>query len=257
VFEIELTVIGCSSGMPSGDQSTSSYLLEAGGSKYLLDCGDGTASACSRLGIDVNSINSIYISHMHADHCMGLPLLVQMMYLQKRTEPLKIYLPREAEDGFKRLFYMTYLFFEKFSFEIQFIAIEEGVDYKDDNILIEFHPNSHLHGNKDYIMQRTIPNRMQCFSMIVRSGDSKLVYSADIGSIEDIVSIIDDTDLLITEGMHIDLDDLPYLLIKTNVRQTLLTHLPADLDLALTKMDFEKSGYSNFMFAKEGLNLLI
>jgi len=243
--------------MPSGHQSTSAYLLEAGGSNYLFDCGDGTASAFSRLGIDTNSINSIFISHMHADHCMGLPLLVQMMYLQKRSEPLKIYLPHEAEDGFKRLFYMTYLFFEKLGFEIHFIGIEKSVDYRNDNILIEFHPNSHLHGNKDYIMQRTIPNRMQCFSIIVNSDDRKLVYSADIGTIDDLVPIIDNADLLITEGMHLKLEELPDLLIKAGVKSTLLTHLIDNIDSDLIKQEFKKAGYSNLLFAKEGLNLLV
>ncbi len=181
-----MTVIGCSSGMPSGKSSASCYLLEGGGRKYLLDCGDGSASAFVRLGIDPNIISHIFISHMHPDHCMGLPLLVQMMYLQKRISPLEIFLPREAEDGFKRLFYMTYLFFEKLGFEISFRGIEKGFTFSDGNISISFFQNSHLFGNKEYILRRTLPNRMQCYSMIIEAGGKKLVYSADIGSIDDL-----------------------------------------------------------------------
>ena len=76
---MKLTVIGCSSGTPSGQCSTSSYLIESNGKGYLLDTGDGTAAAIQRLGIDTNDIENIFISHMHSDHSMGLPLLVQMM----------------------------------------------------------------------------------------------------------------------------------------------------------------------------------
>jgi ribonuclease BN (tRNA processing enzyme) len=254
---MRLTVIGCSSGAPSANASTSSYLLETGNKRYLLDCGDGTAAAFTRLGIDVNSIDYICISHMHSDHAMGLPFLIQTMYLLKRTKPLKIYLPREAEDGFKRLFYMTYLFFENLGFEIQFTGVEKGNSFSENNTQIEFHPNTHLQAdtNKNYIMQRAIPNRMQCFSMIVISDDKKFVYSADIGSIDDLEQIVDNADLLLTEGMHLDLEQLPQLAIDKNVRKILLTHLQDNTDTDSIRMTFEKNGYSNLDFAQEGLEI--
>ena len=254
---MRLTVIGCSSGAPSAKTSTSSYLLEAEGKRYLLDCGDGTAAAFTRLGVDVNSIDNICISHMHSDHAMGLPFLIQTMYLLKRTKPLKIYLPREAEDGFKQLFYMTYLFFEKLGFEIQFTGVEKGFSLSENNTQIEFHLNSHLQVdiNKNFIMQRTIPNRMQCFSMIVTDDNKKFVYSADIGSINDLEPIIENADLLLTEGMHLNLEQLPQLAIRKNVKKILLTHLQDNTDTDSIRIAFEKIGYSNLDFAKEGLEI--
>jgi ribonuclease BN (tRNA processing enzyme) len=184
--------------------------------------------------------------------------LVQTMYLFKRTKPLKIYLPREAEDGFKRLFYLTYLFFEKLGFEITFTGVEKGFSFEENNMRIEFHLNTHLQVdiNKTYIINRSIPNRMQCFSIIVTSDDNKkFVYSADIGSINDLKPLIENADLLLTEGMHLDLEQLPQLAIDKNVKKILVTHLQDNADTESIRMAFGKCGYSNLAFAREGLEI--
>lgn len=256
-MDMELTVIGCASGTPSPTKSSSSYLLTAGDKTYLLDCGDGTAGAMVRMGIDPNQIDDIFISHMHSDHCMGLLLLVQMMYGTGRTRDLTVHLPREAEDGFKRLFYLTYLFPEKFAFELKFVGLDKSFVFEDGTLQIDFFQNSHLYVNKEYIMSRTIPNRMQCFSMIVHCDGRKLVYSADIGSLIDLEPIIESSDLLICEGMHFDLKQLPAVLIESGVKQTLLTHLPDQTDLSAVELTFKKAGYENLLIAKDGLKMFI
>ena len=256
-MNMQLTVIGCASGAPSATKSSSSYLLTAGNNKYLLDCGDGTAASVVRLNIDPNDIDHIFISHMHSDHCMGLLLLVQMMYNRKRTKKLTVHLPREAEDGFKRLFYLAYLFPEKFDFELKFSGLDKDFVFEDENLRMEFFQNSHLYGNKEYIMSRTIPNRMQCFSMIADIGGRKIVYSADVGAISDLEQIVESADLLISEGMHVDLAQLPQLVIETHVKQLMLTHLPDQVDPDTITQEFKKAGFENLIFAKDGLNLFI
>ncbi len=252
---MKLTVIGCSSGTPSGQCSTSSYLIESNSKGYLLDTGDGTAAAIQRLGIDTKDIENIFISHMHSDHSIGLPLLVQMMKGYKREKHLNVYLPREAEDGFKRLLYMTYLFPDKLGFDIQFTGVERNFEFDDSNIKIEFFQNSHLFGAKEYILNHTIPNRMQCFSFIITADKKKFVYSADIGSIDDLDPIIENADLLLTEGMHVELEKMPELLIEKNVKKLILTHLPEGADKDQIKAMFEKAGFSNVDFASEGMEI--
>jgi ribonuclease Z len=252
-MSLKLTVIGCSAGIPSAHVSTSSYLLESENTTYLFDAGDGTASAALRLGIDVNSIDKVFITHMHSDHSMGLPLLVQLMKGLKRTRPLHIYLPREAEDGFKRLFYMIYLFPEKLGFDINFVGVERGFEFNQHNIRIDFFQNSHLFANKQYIISRTIPNRLQSFSMEVKTDGKKFVYSGDIGAIGDLEQIIENADLLLTEGMHLEMDELPLLLQEKNVKKLLLTHLYGQGTEDEIRVMFEKEGYSEIEFAREGL----
>jgi hypothetical protein len=81
------------------------------------------------------------------------------------------------------------------------------------------------------------------------------VYGADIGAIQDLEPLIDKSDLVITEGLHIDLSILPGFLIEHDVKRCLLTHMPDDFDLKAVKTSFEKSGFSNVQFATEGLQI--
>lgn len=254
-MDMRLKIIGCSSGMASAQKSTSSYLLEIDRIGYLMDCGDGTAQAIQRLKIDPNTISKIFISHMHSDHSMGLPFLVQLMHLMKRELPLDIYLPREAEDGFKRLLYMTYLFPGDLGFDITFHGLDRKSTYEDSNLKIEFIQNRHLQGKKEFIMSRALPNRMQCFSMIAEHDCKRMVYTADVLDIDDVALVADNADLLLAEGMHIDLERMPQLMIDKDVKQLLLTHLPDRFDYGTIGAEFAKAGYDNLVFAREGMEI--
>lgn len=94
---------------------------------------------------------------------------------------------------------------------------------------------------------------MQCFSLIITAENKKFIYSADIGSIDDLDPIIENADLLLTEGMHVELEKLPDLLIEKKVKKLILTHLLDDTDKDQVRMMFEKAGYSNLDFASEGM----
>ena len=150
---------------------------------------------------------------------------------------------------------MAYLFPDKLGFDIQFTGVERNFEFDDDNLKIEFFQNSHLFGAKEYILNNTIPNRMQCFSFIITADKKKFVYSADIGSIDDLDPIIENADLLVCEGMHVELEKVPELLIEKNVKKLILTHLPEGADKDQIKAMFEKAGFSNVDFASEGMEI--
>ncbi|MBD3382009.1 MAG: MBL fold metallo-hydrolase [candidate division Zixibacteria bacterium] len=256
-MDMRLKIIGCSSGMASAQKSTSCYLLEIDRIGYLLDCGDGTAQAIRRLKINPNTISKIFISHMHSDHSMGLPFLVQLMHLLRRELPLDIYLPREAEDGFKRLLYMTYLFPGDLGFDITFHGLDRKSTYEDSLVKFEFVLNRHLQGKRDFIMSRALPNRMQCFSLIAEHDRKRLVYTADVLDSEDVALVADNADLLLSEGMHIDLERMPQLMLDKNVRKLLLTHLPNNIDNEKISADFAKAGFDNLAFARAGMEIIV
>ena len=70
---MKLTILGCSSAFPEKDSSTSSQLLEINGKSFLIDCGEGTQIQLRKYGVKLNSIENIFISHLHGDHFFGLP----------------------------------------------------------------------------------------------------------------------------------------------------------------------------------------
>ena len=254
---MKLTIIGCASGMPSPNLAHSCYIIEESGRLYMFDCGEGASSSLLRCSVDILSISNIFISHTHPDHVAGLPLFIQMMYLKNRAEPLTIYLPSEFRNVVDTILRGLYLFPEKLGFDLSIKGIDDDFEFDNGGIRVTAHPNSHLKGHSEFLRSRDYENRMQCFSFIVSSGVRKFVYSADIGDIDNLRDIISDVDLLLTEGIHLDLEKLPELLIEKKVKRCLLTHLPDDFDREGIKRLFAKAGYESLDFAAEGADFIV
>lgn len=90
---MKLTILGCFSAFPNKNSFTSSQLLEINGKSFLIDCGEGTQIQLRKFGVKLNSIENIFISHLHGDHFFGLPGLISTLRLIGRTKPLHIYGP--------------------------------------------------------------------------------------------------------------------------------------------------------------------
>jgi ribonuclease BN (tRNA processing enzyme) len=68
---MKLTVLGCSGSVPGPDSPASGYLLQADGYTLLIDLGHGAFGALQRY-VDPTAVDAIIISHLHADHCIDL-----------------------------------------------------------------------------------------------------------------------------------------------------------------------------------------
>jgi ribonuclease BN (tRNA processing enzyme) len=68
---VKLTVLGCSGSVPGPDSPASGYLVEAEGFRLVLDLGHGAFGALQRF-VDPADVDAIMISHLHADHCIDL-----------------------------------------------------------------------------------------------------------------------------------------------------------------------------------------
>lgn len=76
----------------------SAQLVIHGGSWFLVDCGEGTQIQMRRYHLNFNRISKIFISHLHADHFLGLPGLLSTMSLTGRQKELDIYAPPDLQD---------------------------------------------------------------------------------------------------------------------------------------------------------------
>lgn len=68
---MRLTILGCSGTYPTPGRPTSGYLVEFEGARIWLDAGTGTFAALQTV-TDLNLIDAVIISHVHADHCVDL-----------------------------------------------------------------------------------------------------------------------------------------------------------------------------------------
>lgn len=92
-----LTVVGSSAAQATLKRGLSAYTLTHEQQHYLIDCGEGTQMQLKKYKLKITRINHIFISHLHADHYLGLIGLLFTMSLNDRNKPLTVYAPRGLE----------------------------------------------------------------------------------------------------------------------------------------------------------------
>lgn len=85
--------LGTASALPTEDRHLSAMALERKGRVLLFDCGEGTQYRFLDAGLRRTRIDAIFITHLHGDHCYGLPGLLSTLALQQRTKPVTLVLP--------------------------------------------------------------------------------------------------------------------------------------------------------------------
>jgi ribonuclease Z len=95
-MSIELTILGSSSATPTLNRFPSAQYLNMLDHHILIDCGEGTQMQLRRFKIKKSRLQYIFISHVHADHILGLPGLIFSMNLNGRMDPLHIIAPQSV-----------------------------------------------------------------------------------------------------------------------------------------------------------------
>lgn len=102
-----LTILGFNSAIPTANSSTTAQLLEMSERYFLIDCGEGTQVQLRKAKAKFSKINHIFISHLHGDHCFGLPGLIASFRLLGRETPLYIYGPKGIKEMLETIFRLT------------------------------------------------------------------------------------------------------------------------------------------------------
>ena len=101
-MDLSVAFLGTGGAVPSARRNTASLLVARGGERLLFDCGEGTQRQMQR-SLGLIQVDSIFFTHFHADHFLGLPGLLKTYDLTERERPLTVYGPRGLGDLFKSL----------------------------------------------------------------------------------------------------------------------------------------------------------
>ncbi|WP_251981611.1 MBL fold metallo-hydrolase, partial [Salinibacter ruber] len=92
-MKIDVIPLGTASAVPTDERHLSALAVERKGQVLLFDCGEGTQYRLREAGLSWARIEAIFVTHLHGDHCYGLPGLLSTMELQQRADPVTLVLP--------------------------------------------------------------------------------------------------------------------------------------------------------------------
>ncbi|UCC17209.1 MAG: MBL fold metallo-hydrolase [Dehalococcoidales bacterium] len=103
-FDVRLTLLGTGGPTPVMERFGPSILVEAGEEKLLIDAGRGAIQRLMQLKQPIRQVRSIFLTHLHSDHTVGLPDLWLTGWLNGRpVTPLRVWGPRGTRDMMKYL----------------------------------------------------------------------------------------------------------------------------------------------------------
>ena len=259
---MKIKFLGTGSGKTSLNRHHSSFLISSSNHNMLVDCGDGISTAILKQDMSFNSIDSILISHFHADHFSGLPSLLTQMKLLSRKNDLTIFVHKSEKDFLEYFIFHSYLFKERMTFDLKIISFDEDVEVKSNgSFSIISKLNSHLDKYRRASLE-TSPvqeNKLGFVSLsfLFKDDKSSVIYSGDVGSENDLCLFNQKADWFITETTHIKQENLINLLDKLESSKLILTHIGDDFEKPLN--DFHNSlpdkSKSRIIIAFDGLAL--
>ncbi|MBI4214775.1 ribonuclease Z [archaeon] len=136
-MKAHLVFLGTSSGTHSPERNHPSLYVEFGGKHLLFDCGEGTQRQMMRAGVSIYKLDAVFISHLHADHWLGIGGLVQTASFWGRREPLPVYGPR----GIRRI--TDFFALEEDALQTRVHALRKGVVYDGGSFIVRAFPLLH------------------------------------------------------------------------------------------------------------------
>lgn len=128
----KLTFLGTSSGVPTKFRNVSALSVGLAGADWsnnspwvLVDCGEATQHQLLKTKIKPSGLELVLITHLHGDHCYGLPGLLASLSMNGRQKPLTIIGPAKLQDFIQAVIGLTEI---NIGFDINFINVHDLIE---------------------------------------------------------------------------------------------------------------------------------
>jgi ribonuclease BN (tRNA processing enzyme) len=251
---VEIRIIGAGGGVYSTldkDKSMTSFLVTSQDAGILLDAGYGTLTRAMKMRIDLAQINVIFVSHLHVDHCLDVPVVTHARYRfaknkSLKPKPLKIYCPA----GYKEIFWVASE------------QLGDGEFRPECENIFEF-----LEGpqNSDVIKTAEVFHAPDIQSLAISCvvGQKVIVYTGDLKNdprnFQIIAGLTEPPDLLITEATetkttenwHLDILGALELYTSCGAKRMLIGHTRTE------RLPYVLGPNAQFIIAKDGMVLTL
>jgi ribonuclease BN (tRNA processing enzyme) len=211
----------------SGGRLQTCLVVDGPRSRFALDFGASSLIALAQQGIEPNSLDAIVLTHLHGDHCAGVPfLLVDAMLASKRARPLVVAGPRDLERRMgeirEALFPGSRVMTPRFP--LRWVELTPGHPHEVLDLVVTAHPARHT--------PETNPTALR-----VEVGGKVIAYTGDTEWTDDVAAAARDADLLIAEcyfyakpvPWHLNYPAIAAHAHGVGARRVILTHMSREM----------------------------
>lgn len=254
---MKIIFVGTGSGKTSRRRFHSSILIKSKRHNLLIDTGDGVSKALLELKISPNSIDSILLSHYHADHYSGIASLITQMKLARRTKQLNVYAHKNLTKSLNEFLHSSYLFQENLGFELSVNEFRFDTKQKISD-LISFIPKQNSHITRKKILKKYPAEQFVSSSFLLDVGSYKIFYTSDFGTIDDLFLFKHhQIDYLISESTHLSAKRIFAVFKKLHAGELFLTHISDEDEEKITNWlrNLSKSDRKLVHICSDGLQI--
>ena len=200
--DTKLVLLGTGTPFADPNKSGPSLAIVVNNTSYIVDCGPGVvrrAAEASKHGfpsLEAAQLKTLFITHLHSDHTIGLADIILTPAVLDRNAPINIYGPvgskKMTDDlmsAYKEDIAIRINGLEKgdaIAYQVYTNEIKEGQIYKDSNLTVTaFNVN---HGQWD-----------NAFGFLFQTKDKKIVISGDCTYSENLIKYAKGCDILVHE----------------------------------------------------------
>lgn len=200
--DTKLVLLGTGTPFADPTKSGPSLAIVVNNTSYIVDCGPGVvrrAAEASKLGfpsLEASQLKTLFITHLHSDHTIGLADIILTPAVLDRNAPIRIYGPigskKMTDDlmsAYKEDIAIRINGLEKgdaIAYQVYTNEIKEGQIYKDSNLTVTAF--NVKHGQWD-----------NAFGFVFQTKDKKIVVSGDCTYSENLIKYAKDCDILVHE----------------------------------------------------------
>jgi ribonuclease BN (tRNA processing enzyme) len=234
--QVQLQFLGSGDAFGSGGRFQACFMLRGADGHVLIDCGASSLIAMKRAGVDPSEIGWVLVSHLHVDHCGGVPFLILDGQFSRRTRPLVVAGPPGLKDRIDTAMEVCFPGSTQVTrrFTTRLVELPEGLTNQVGPALVRPLVVDHASGAPSYALR-------------VEYGGKVIAYSGDTAWTEALVDAARGADLFICEAYffekkikyHLDYQTLRQHRARIDCGRVILTHMSQDMLSHLSEVEFE------------------
>ena len=186
---LDVLFLGSGNAFGADGRAFSSFLLNG---RYLFDCGPTLLQQMHKAQLTSDEIETVFISHFHADHFFGLAFLLLAAKYGGRTADLTIVGPPGIKERTEQLLALGYpSVIENPNYERRFVEVADGSCQKFGELSLTAARVEHV-------------DEFECFAYRAEIDGRSLVFSGDTTLCDGLLRLVDGADVIVTECSCID-----------------------------------------------------